>query len=385
MAHQHTHQNSQDQDALRTTVLSLTIDIRLTPLDRNCWHVMRMLRSAGGLYPLAGMGQLRSYLSCTPLAKRAAFDTAWRTVVVLRLTGWISLVGQHCDPLTDSVLNVLYQVNESALDFQQACALDPSLPELLQTCIGHKNSHLDRLAKHIVSTLEPKAASISTEEQRNDEDDPPPPSTPSRKRPPANQISASSDSVSSTTVTQQTKQAPQMPHEPDSTYKTYMYKKERTYRAHTREESDTPSASVALPACLNNAKADQQRDVLAALSRLPSQHRQDVLDELQARSQGGTVRNVVAYFFALVKRVSAGEFRLWAGRKKAQSANEPDEIRPVAPVRTEVCKKPPAQPAWREAGRPHLANMRKILSGSMSAGDLATQMMEAKEWQASPA
>lgn len=386
MAHQHTHQNPQDQDAPCTTKHSLTLDIRLTPVDRHCWQVMRMLRSAGGLYSLVGMGQLRSYLTCTPLAKRAGFDTAWRAVAVLRLTGWISLVGQHCDPMTGNVLNALYQVNESALNFQEACALDPSLPELLQTCTGHKNSHLDRLSKHILATLEQtsKAAPVSTEVQCNEDDDPPP-STPSKKRPPANQTPVSNNSMSSATVTQQTKQAPQMPPKPDSTYKTYLYKKERTYRARTCEESDSPSASMALPACLNNAKADQQRDVLAALRRLPSQHRQDVLDELQARSQGGTVRNVVAYFFALVKRVLAGEFRLWAGRKKAQPANEPEAIRPASPVRTDVCKKPPAKPAWREIGRPHIANMRKILAGPTNAGELATKMMEAKGWRACPA
>jgi hypothetical protein len=355
---------------------------------------MHMMRSAGGLYPLVGMGQLRSYLSCTPLGKRAAFDTAWRAVAVLRLTGWISLVGQHCDAMTDNVLSVLYQVNERALDFQEACELDPSLSGLLQLCIGHKHSHLNRLAQHILSTLEQtsKAAPISVEEQRNDDDDqpPPPPSTPlkplkpSRKRRRAKRKSVSNDSVRSTTVTQQTKQPPHMPHESDRTYKTYCIK-ENVRTARTRKGSDSPFSSVALPACLNNAKADQQRDVLAALSRLPSQHRQEVLDELQARSQDGAVRNVVAYFFALVKRVSAGEFRLWAGRKKAQSADEPEAIQTVAPVRTEVCNNPPAQPGWREAGRPHIANMRKILAGSVNAGDLATQMMEAKGWQARPA
>ncbi|WYX51845.1 hypothetical protein WJ977_05055 [Achromobacter xylosoxidans] len=42
------------------------------------------------------------------------------------------------------------------------------------------------------------------------------------------------------------------------------------------------------------------------MRRLPPQHRQEVLDELQARSQSGTARNVVAYFFALVKRVFYG-------------------------------------------------------------------------------
>ena len=102
--------------------------------------------------------------------------------------------------------------------------------------------------------------------------------------------------------------------EQGSTYKTYMYKK-RTYRA--REgDGHSASPSVSLPPCLSNAQADQQKDVQAALRRLPPQHRQEVLDELQARSQSGTVRNVVAYFFALVKRVFAGEFRLWAGRRR---------------------------------------------------------------------
>lgn len=43
------------------------------------------------------------------------------------------------------------------------------------------------------------------------------------------------------------------------------------------------------------------------MRRLPPQHRQEVLDELQARNPSGTVRNVVAYFFALVKRVFAGD------------------------------------------------------------------------------
>ncbi|WP_230494483.1 hypothetical protein THH46_04385 [Pseudomonas sp. NA13] len=125
--------------------------------------------------------------------------------------------------------------------------------------------------------------------------------------------------------------------------------------------------------------------MLAALKRLPSHHRQDVLDELQARSQSGTVRNVVAYFFALVKRVLVGEFRLWAGRQKQHPAGEPVVIQPAPRVYTDACKKPPARSAWREIGRPHIADMRKILAGPRNAGDLAAQVMKSKEWQPCPA
>ena len=172
--------------------------------------------------------------------------------------------------------------------------------------------------------------------------------------------------------------------EQGSTYKTYMYKKERTYRA--REDDDDPALqSVSLPPCLSNAQADQQKDVQAALRRLPPQHRQEVLDELQARSQSGTVRNVVAYFFALVKRVFAGEFRLWAGRKETSATPRPAENRPAGMPRTEDRPEPTAQPASRETALAHIANIRKIMNTSTNAGDIAAQAMQARGWQPHPA
>ncbi|WP_024617734.1 STY4528 family pathogenicity island replication protein [Pseudomonas kilonensis] len=378
MADQRTHQNSQDQAALRTTLKALILDVRLTPLERNGWQVLHMLRTADGLSPLVNMGQLRRYLTCTPCGQRAGAATAWRALAVLRLTGWISFVRQHCDLLTGNVQSVLYRVNERALSFHEACALDDSLEELMATCIGHENKQIKHLAEHILATSEDTHGRppIAIRGQRN-KDDEPPPSAPLRERP--------TRTPTPRVVTQQTRQPRQIPQEQDRTHKLYLYKKERTYRAHTREESDSSSASLALPPCLASAKADQQRDVLAALKRLPSHHRQDVLDELQARSQSGTVRNVVAYFFALVKRVLVGEFRLWAGRQKQHPAGEPVVIQPAPRVYTDACKKPPARSAWREIGRPHIADMRKILAGPRNAGDLAAQVMKSKEWQPCPA
>ncbi len=70
------------------------------------------LRTAEGISPLAkNLGQLRRYLTSTPVGQRAGYKTAWRVIIVLRLTGWISLVGQHRDPLTGHVLSELYQVH----------------------------------------------------------------------------------------------------------------------------------------------------------------------------------------------------------------------------------------------------------------------------------
>ncbi|WFF82243.1 STY4528 family pathogenicity island replication protein [Delftia tsuruhatensis] len=385
MADHHTRHNPPGQDALFATPASLMLDARLTPLERNGWQVLRMLRSAEGISPLANLGQLRRYLTSTPLGHRAGYETARRVLVVLRLTGWISLVGQHRDPLTGQVLSELYQVHESALHFQQACALDASLSTLLQASIGHENNQVDRVAVHIQATLAqaPDAASIAVHDQRHDDDDfPPTPPSPASEA--AAPLPLSGDSAGSTLVPQQTGHARHMTAEQDSTYKTYMYKKECTYRA--REcDGHSASQSVSLPPCLSNAKADQQKDVQAALRRLPPQHRQEVLDELQARSQSGTVRNVVAYFFALVKRAFAGEFRLWAGRKGVSATPRTAENRPAGAPRTEAHPAPTAQPASRETALTHIANIRKMLNASTNAGDIAAQAMQARGWQPHPA
>ena len=361
------------------------LDARLTPLERNGWQVLRMLRSAEGISPLANLGQLRRYLTSTPLGQRAGYETARRVLVVLRLTGWISLAGQHRDPLTGHVLSELYQVHESALDFPQASALDASLPALLQASIGHENNQVDRVAVHIQATLAqaPETAPIAAHDQLRDDDDlPPMPPSPASEA--ADPLPLSGDSAGSTLVPQQTEHARHMTAEQDSTYKTYMYKKERTYRAR-EENSDPASQPLSLPPCLSNAQADQQKDMQAALRRLPPQHRQEVLDELQARSQSGTVRNVVAYFFALVKRVFAGEFRLWAGRKETSATPRPVENRPAGVPRTEHRPEPTAQPASRETALAHIANIRKMLNASTNAGDIAAQAMQTRGWQPHPA
>ena len=385
MADHHTRHNPLGQDALFATPASLMLDARLTPLERNGWQVLRMLRSAEGISPLANLGQLRRYLTSIPLGQRAGYETARRVLVVLRLTGWISLVGQQRDPLTGHVLSELYQVHESALHFQQACTLDASLSALLQASIGHENNQVDRVAVHIQATLAqaPESASIAPHDQRHDDDDLPP-TPPSQANEAADPLPLSGDSAGSMLVLQQTGHARHLTTEQGSTYKTYMYKKERTYRAR-KGDSDPASQSVSLPPCLSNAQADQQKDVQAALRRLPPQHRQEVLDELQARSQSGTVRNVVAYFFALVKRVFAGEFRSWAGRKETSATPRPAENRPAGVPRTEHRPEPTAQPASRETALAHIANIRKMLNASTNAEDIAAQTMQARGWQPHPA
>ncbi|WP_397475471.1 STY4528 family pathogenicity island replication protein [Pusillimonas sp.] len=390
MSDHHDHNNPQGLNALFTTPTALMLDTRLTPLERNAWQVLRMLRGADGFSPLASLGQLRRYLTTTPLGQRAGYLTARRVLVVLRLTGWISLVGQHRDPMTGHVLSERYRVHEQALGFPQACELDAGLSQLLQDSVDDDNNQVDRVAMHIRETLEqaPTASDDTAPEPRHDDDEPPAAMPPSQADQGAAQNPASDDSVSDTVGPQQTAHAQQTTREQDSTYTTYLYKKERTYRARAYEDGDSISSPVALPPCLGSAQPDQQKDVLAALRRLPPEHRQAVLDELQARSQSGTVRNVIAYFFGLVKRVLAGEFRLWAGRKASQPASAAQQAAPrttATTQRTETRQEPAPEPASRETALAHLTTIRTMLNAPMNAGDLVAQVIQAKGWRPGPA
>ncbi|MGQ1887851.1 STY4528 family pathogenicity island replication protein [Serratia marcescens] len=384
----------QAPEALFTTPTALMLDIRLTPLERNGWQVLRMLRTTDGHSSLANLAQLRRYLTSTPLGQRAGYETAWRVLIVLRLTGWISLVGQHRDPLSGHVLSEVYQVHESALTFRQACDRDPGLPKLLQASIGHENNQVDRVAMHIRDGLEPIAAAHINDAQARRYDDEDPPSSPPPGRPMASQAPPSIDSVSESSVPQQNDPAHQTMQQYSPTYKEDKYKKYvRTARVDTRGLAPTcarePGAPLPLPPCLERAAEDQRRDMQTALRRLPRQVGQEVLQELEARYRDGGVRNVVAYLFALIRRVGQGEFRLWAGKRLTSPAQPAAQHTssgtaqglPSAPE----SMTPVFKPAAPEVVRRHMDSIRSMLNMPAKVGDLAAEMMQSGHWKPGPA
>lgn len=293
------HPHPQAHDTTFATPVKLMLDTRLTPVERNGWQVLRMLRAADGISPLASLGQLRRYLTSTPLGQQAGLETGRRALTVLRLTGWISLVGQSSDPMTGHVFSEQYRVHEQALTFEQACALDASLPQLLRESIDHDNNLVDRVAVHIQETLEAKSQSsaVDASTPHDDDDEPPLSGPPAGER---TDEAVSAEPAHHPDGMPQTGEDRDRPHDASRTYSTYKYlnnKKERTYRAgahaHARESDEAVSPPMALPPCLRTAAVDQQKDVQTALRRLPPPQRQDVLDELQARSQHGTQRRGV--------------------------------------------------------------------------------------------
>ncbi|EHN5889115.1 helix-turn-helix domain-containing protein, partial [Salmonella enterica subsp. enterica serovar Newport] len=66
---------------------ALILDIRLSPLDKMCWIMIRQyaLQNDGAIFP--SYDELQQLLA-SPGSGRASRDTVSRTLTMLRLTGW---------------------------------------------------------------------------------------------------------------------------------------------------------------------------------------------------------------------------------------------------------------------------------------------------------
>lgn len=331
-----------------TTPIALLVDPRLTPLERNGWQVLRMLSGPDGVSSLTSLSQLRRYLTTTPLGQRAGYETARRVLKVLRLTGWITLLGVQRDPMTGKVMSERYRVHERALTFDQACNADHTLARLLHACLHEMGHPIQRIAQHLRQAFE--------QEQRSDD------GQANRAPSPGCLGSSSSETVPVESGLGQTGllQTNKVHDEPIGQYSTYSSK---TYKVRTYpSELENTKGSAPLPSCLTGIDEEQLQELLTALDELSLEQRQQVLAELEARHRSGGVRNVVAYAFGLIRRVQSGGFRPYALRDRpaVQTVVNRDlgmDHRPRPAHRVAPTKR-----STPEVAENHIATLRKMLN-----------------------
>ncbi|MFO6407538.1 STY4528 family pathogenicity island replication protein, partial [Pseudomonas aeruginosa] len=89
----------------------LLLDKRLTPLERNCWQVFRLLINDDGLTAFPTYEQLRPYLGMQP-GKIASRETIAKALKVLRLTRWLSLGRRLRNDLNGQVQGNVYILHD---------------------------------------------------------------------------------------------------------------------------------------------------------------------------------------------------------------------------------------------------------------------------------
>ena len=354
----------------------LYLDKRLTPLERNCWALVRCQLRDEGVSVMPTYEELRPYLATTPCAARASEETVARALTILRLTRWLSLVrDQRRDPATGRFQGNLYVLHDEPLTLYEAMRLDPGYLELVGRSLTHASKAVEATGRHTLREIseDPELTGRSL---------------PSRLQVLIERLS-SSGGADEETIRDATGDA-----EPDGPQRSHLagvgearYPQEHSAVGNSCPSSDSedgasavngalripkPASTVRtvhtdlidkeirtvpraredlrLPEGLANLRPEQREGTLAALRQVEADLQQLVLDEWAARCQTSTVRNPAAYLFGLIQRALRGEFRAWAGsRSRDPATSESSADANPAPV---------APPSRRDA-QSHVAALKR--------------------------
>lgn len=136
------------QDAMPRRLL---LDSRLSPLDKMGWIIVRLhaLSNEGAVFPSYEELQLQL---ATPGKGRASKETVSRVLLMLRLTGWLSL----CKRVRDDkgrIRGNIYAQHDEPLTFADAEVFDPHwLKTVAEACLS-SNRTISTTARTIISEI----------------------------------------------------------------------------------------------------------------------------------------------------------------------------------------------------------------------------------------
>ena len=344
---------------------ALLMDGRLTPLERNGWQVFRLMLAEDGITAMPTYDQLAPWLASMPCAAKASHETVARTLTMLRLTRWISLVRRRRDPRTGRILGNLYVLHDEPLTPYEAIQLDADYLALVSQSLVHASKSVQRVGMYTLQEMSqdsmlsdqvlPTRLQVLTQrlaaqgwrmdsrypQDMNDHN-----SEEGITPPLRNNGDLTSDSKSGLSAS---KINPLRNPKSIST----VHIKENNKKILTVPRAQE-LGMLSFPERFMALKAEQQSGALAALQSVEPGLHQSVLDEWDARCTTTTIRNPAGYLFGIIQKALRGDFRAWAGQK------DNTQITPATKPREAP---PPPQPpaANRDVALAHLARLRKLL------------------------
>lgn len=128
-----------------TVPRKLLLDNRLTPLERNCWQVFRLLVNEDGITAFPTYDQLRPYLGMNP-GKHASRETVAKALTVLRLTRWLSLGRTVRNEINGQVQGNVYLLHDEPITPAEALEFDKDYMTLLMQSTEHQNKAIKDIA-----------------------------------------------------------------------------------------------------------------------------------------------------------------------------------------------------------------------------------------------
>ena len=158
----HHRQHSQPGTALRSGLIyagnvhdaiprQLLLESRLSPVDKLTWMMIRLhaQQHEGAVFPTYDDLQLQL---ATPHSDKASRETVSRALLMLRLTGWLSL----CHRVRDKrgrIRGNIYMLHDEPVNAFDAETLDPRWMDVLEKSCYHKNKSVRCVARAVLAAL----------------------------------------------------------------------------------------------------------------------------------------------------------------------------------------------------------------------------------------
>ena len=129
----------------------LLLDTRLSPLDKMAWMMIRLYaqNNEGAIFPTYDELQLQL---ASPGKGKASRETVSRVLLMLRITGWLSL----CKRVRDDkgrVRGNIYAQHDEPLTFCDAEAMDPRYLDMVAEACMNRNRTISQTARDILGEI----------------------------------------------------------------------------------------------------------------------------------------------------------------------------------------------------------------------------------------
>ncbi|CAI2038266.1 Uncharacterised protein [Serratia fonticola] len=340
----------------------LYMDTRLSPLDKTAWVMIRLYaqQNDGAVFPTYEELQLQL---ASPHAGKASRETVSRALLMLRLTGWLSL----CKRVRDEggrVRGNIYAQHDEPLGLCDAEHFDPGWLDAVAQACQHGNKTIRLTALSVLSEIKQdtsmrhRHSRVALIEARL--------SSPQSPQELALRQQASlrgSETELSQKIPSDTQRSPSSETEPsineggrvpssesELSLETRGYDRVRNpncyVRSYTQGVKDTyveggssgkNDNRLRWPSVLIENLTTVDRDnTEPQLQALPAPLGQQVLDEVAERIGTGEIKNVIAYLLATLKRARNGQFNSTVGAAKRAQQPQPKFQTVDVPVQTQT-------------------------------------------------
>ncbi|EOZ4985800.1 TPA: STY4528 family pathogenicity island replication protein [Proteus mirabilis] len=346
----------------------LFLDSRLSPLDKMAWVMIRLYaqQNEGAIFPT--YDELQSQLAL-PHSDKASRETISRALLMLRLTGWLSL----CKRVRDNsgrIRGNIYAQHDEPLGVFECEYFDPSWLDTIAQACSHSNKTIRLTAISILQSIKTEKrmrhrhARVALIEARLSS-----PQTPQQmvmekqKKTTSSKIELSSKSPSSETelsnknITQIQSSISELSCKLRDCVP--VRKSNRYVRSFTQSVKNTYTAtnSTLFWSTQITERINPEDKVMLErqLEALPDGLGQRLLDDLADRMKKTTVRNPTAYLLANLKRAREGRFNL-----SDSATDKPlEKLQPKLPETVLVAEKRVIKRARREYVSGVMAELRE--------------------------